>query len=236
MLNKPYLKKLESIEDFAVWEVDGKYIRDNINREFTNFGQHFRFPFIPKNEFWLDKEHGTKESKYYIDHLLTEWNLMHSGFSYDDAITKADALEQRERLKTNFLSKVEQEVDSIFGIVPSEVYVKKLIQLADLTVCIVNGSIVREDYFIDFTEGGHHFVYNFVPLNEVWLDDDLAVDEREFVLLHELHERYLMANGKDYDSAHRSSSIIEYKCRRGELDLKKAINDEVTKNTSLTKS
>jgi hypothetical protein len=232
-LSKPYVKKLEQLDDITVWQVDGQYIRDNLNREFTNFGQHFRFPFIPKHEFWIDHEHGTDETKFFIDHLLVEWQRMNEGVEYDDALGQADAIEQKERNRVDFLMQVEKQIDSLIGIVPTEVYDKKLLTAGDVEVFVVNGRVVRDIYFIDFTEGGHHFVYDFVPLNEVWLDDDLAAKERDYVLLHELHERYLMANGMDYDSAHRSSSLIEYKCRRKKLNLKKCIQDEVVKNEKL---
>lgn len=232
-LAKPYLKKRETLDDIVVWDVDGHYIRDKVNREFTNFGQHYRFPFIPTHEFWIDKQHGADETKYFVDHMLVEWNLMRDGASYDEAIGKADSLEQLERLKKDFLLKLKQEIYSLFDAVPEEVYVKKLINVGGLDVVVINGKAVRDLYYIEFTEGGHHFVYDFVPVKEVWLDDDLSAGEREFVLLHELHERYLMAKGFDYDSAHRSSSIIEYKCRRNELDLDKCINEEVNKNVGI---
>ena len=48
-MKKPYIKKYKSINGFDVWIVDGKYIRDKINEEFTNFGLNSRFRFIPKN-------------------------------------------------------------------------------------------------------------------------------------------------------------------------------------------
>lgn len=233
MPEKPYLKKLETLDDIVVWEVDGEYIRDNINREFTNFGQHYRFTFIPTHEFWLDKEHAPNEKKFFIDHLLVEWHLMREGMSYDNAIGKADEKEQNERSKCSFILKAEQEIDSLFNEVPPEIYVKDLVTPGNIEVKIINGDAVRDIYFIDFTEGGHHFVYDWVPLKEVWIDDDLSAGEREFVLLHELHERYLMAKGDDYDTAHRSSSLIEYTCRRDPKKLKKCLQDEIEKNASL---
>ena len=73
MPEAPYIKKLETLEDFNVWDVDGEYIRSKINREFTNFGQHFRFDFIPTKEFWIDKQHGSDEKDYFISHMLVEW-------------------------------------------------------------------------------------------------------------------------------------------------------------------
>ena len=43
-------------QTIQVWVVDGEYIRTYVDEEFTNFGQHYRFPYIPENEFWLDRE------------------------------------------------------------------------------------------------------------------------------------------------------------------------------------
>jgi hypothetical protein len=112
-------------------------------------------------------------------------------------------------------------------------YVKDLVTLGNIEVKLINGKAVRDLYFIDFTEGGHHFVYPWVPLKEVWIDDDLSAHEREFVLLHELHERYLMAKGDNYAVAHASSSLIEYKCRRDPSMLKKCLQEEIEKNATL---
>ena len=50
-----------------------------------------------------------------------------------------------------------------------------------IKVYIVNGRLVRDYLFIDFTEGGHDFVYDFVPKNELWLDYDIRRTERDFL-------------------------------------------------------
>lgn len=230
---KPYIRKLEDLGEIAVWEVNGKYVRDNISREFTNFGQHYRFSFIPTFEFWLDKEYSPGEMRYFVDHLLIEWRLMREGMPYKQALEKADAQEKAERAKSGLIDKVKSELTIQPHIVPKEVYKKKLEGFGDVDVWVVNGEVVRSLYFIDFTEGGHHFVYDFVPLKEVWLDNDLSTQERDFILLHELHERYLMSTGMEYDPAHRSSSIIEYKCRQNSGLLKKALKEEVEKNNPI---
>jgi hypothetical protein len=57
-----------------------------------------------------------------------------------------------------------------------------------IKVWIMNGRLVRSVFDIDFTEGGHDYVYEFVPANEVWIDDAVEEPERPFVLLHELHD------------------------------------------------
>ncbi len=229
MLEKPYIKKLETLDEFEVWQVDGKYIRDKVDREFTNFGQHYNFRFIPLHQFWIDKQYGNDETKYFVDHMMVEWQLMKGGMEYDDALSKADRLEKRERAKSELFQKATKEIEVEQKEIPKEIHLKKLMEFKGIEVWIVNSELVRDLYFIDYTEGGHHFVYKFVPVNEIWIDDDLKPAEMEYVLLHELHERNLMAKGMEYCPAHRSSSIIEYKCRNDPKLLKSCLQEEIEK-------
>ena len=95
-----------------------------------------------------------------------------------------------------------------------------------LSVWSIDGCLVRTLFFIDFTEGGHHYIYDFIPENEVWIDNDLLSEEIPFVLLHELHERKLMKKlGWKYHRAHRHASQLEWLCRQGKkivtVELKK---------------
>jgi hypothetical protein len=228
-MKRPYVKKLDQISDITVWIVDGQYIRKNIDEEFTNFGQHFGFRFIPKQEFWIDREHSLGEAQFFIDHLLVEHRLMASGMAYDQALGKADAVEKRERHKV-------ERGREISRLAKREIVKnihKRLLKKysGEVHVWIVKGELVRDLYFIDFTEGGHDKVYHFVPKNEVWLDDDLGPGERKFVLLHELHERHLMSLGWPYAKAHRSASKIEYHCRAHPLELEANLRLEITKNS-----
>ena len=52
----PYIQKADEVGDLHVWVVDGSYIRGHVDEEFTNFGQHYRYSYIPKNELWIDRE------------------------------------------------------------------------------------------------------------------------------------------------------------------------------------
>ncbi len=213
-MEKPYLRQLEERSPFTVFEVNGAWVRQNKSNEFTNFGQHFRFSFIPKYEFWIDKEHdNSSETAFFIDHLLIEWRLMDKGVSYEDALIKADKVEKRERLRSKLFQKTVKNASYDELIQNTH---KELLKSYsnNIKVWIVNGELVRDVFFIDFTEGGHEFVYDFVPKNEVWLDDDLGqTEDRRFVLLHELHERALMSKGIPYDKAHQSASRLEIKTR-----------------------
>jgi hypothetical protein len=95
-----------------------------------------------------------------------------------------------------------------------------------IQVWIVNGRLVRSAYDIDFTEGGHDHVYEFVPTGEVWIDDAIEEEERSFVLLHELHERNRMEKGMPYSQAHAESSRLEFHCRHHPDELHDALAAE----------
>lgn len=220
MKNKIYLKKVGSRGNINIWIVDGQIVRTTLDEEFTNFGQHFRFPCIPENEFWLDKESVPDERHFFIDHLLVEYKLQKQGKSYAEAIDAADKKELSERRKAGDINKVIAESGRKD---PGNVHIRLLNKITyngeELEIWTVSGRLVRSAYYIDFTEGGHHFIYSFVPKNEVWLDDDISADERPFVLLHELNERMLMRQGLTYTRAHKRSSKLEWESRHDSVKL-----------------
>lgn len=223
------MRLLEKIGKFSIFEVNGEFIRKNLDREFTNFGQHYRFPIIPKNEFWLDKEYTPGEADFFVDHLLLENKLMSKGVSYEKALFAADALEQKERKKTALAKRLRASSATVGEL--RIIHKKKLSVYGDkIIVWLVRGEAVRDRFYIDFTEGGHDLVYDFVPDGEVWIDDDLSIKERKFVILHELKERRLMGEGLPYPKAHREASAIEYHCRHFPLKVAKKIKEEVFLN------
>ncbi|MGP8153679.1 MAG: hypothetical protein ACLQBQ_05985 [Smithella sp.] len=224
-LKPPYLKKDETRGDYQVWIVDGAYIRGHIDEEFTNFGQHYRYHYIPKNEFWIDREAKPDEYAFFIEHLLVEHNLMMKGASYDDAITQADLVERRERRRAGDLRKLTHRGKELPDAESVHERLWKKLENG-VSVWIVNGRLVRSVFDIDFTAGGHDHVYEFVPENEVWIDDDIEEKERGFVLLHELHERNRMEEGLPYSKAHNESSSLEFRCRHHPDELHDALADE----------
>jgi hypothetical protein len=88
---------------------------------------------------------------------------------------------------------------------------------AEVVIWLVDGDLVRRDLNIDFTEGTNEFApsgLGIVPAGEVWIDDATPPDEWEFVVLHELTERALMAEGMEYEEAHRRANVKELVARR----------------------
>ena len=100
-----------------------------------------------------------------------------------------------------------------------KIHKKFINQAGELLIWLIDGRLVRSIFDVDFTEGGHGLVYDFVPKNEIWIDDDLSAKERPFVILHELYERSRMARGLAYNQAHKKASRLEWECRHNEKRL-----------------
>lgn len=210
-LKSPYLKLAKKISGFQVWYVDGSFIRQNLDPDFTNYGQHYKYDFIPLNEFWIDYE-AKKELRFFIDHLLIENLLMGQGKSYVTAVTAADRYEKSERRKVKAIQELLEKDDK--GRL-KKVHRKLLFSTPDVKIWLVSGHLVRSLFNPSFTAGGHDKVYKYVPKGEVWIDDALPARDRGFVILHELYEKRIMSmtNGvpkkQNYDSAHEKALKVE---------------------------
>lgn len=210
-----------------MWIVDGDWVRANLNPDFTNFGQHFRFNFIPKYEWWVDTEASSGELKYYIDHLKVEYNEMSRGASYRDALDKADRLEKSERSKRININNSIKSPQYLAKIAK----VKYLFSLGNVKVFIVDGEFVREVFDIDFTEGGNSKAYSWIPQNEIWVDNDVDKKEQRFVIIHEYTEVMLMNRGYSYPDAHQVAL-------KAEIDARHTMGhliDSVTSGSSIPK-
>ena len=101
---EPYIKKVEDIDNISVWIVDGDYIRNNLDEEFSNCGEHYSYQFIPTNEFWIDKNNSNdSEIPFFVDHLLVMHRNMKEGKSYDKSLELADRKELSERKKSGLV-------------------------------------------------------------------------------------------------------------------------------------
>jgi len=224
-MEPPYLEKVDQRGSIAVWVVDGSYVRKNLDEEFTNFGQHYRFNFIPENEFWIDREAAPDEQRFFVDHLLIEHRLMKKGIPYVKALEIADRKERAERKKAGDtpVGRAGEESDL------ARVHLQLLDETEDAKIWLVDGRLVRSMFDIDFTEGGHDQVYKFVPKGEVWIDNDVESDERPYILFHELHERNLMKKGLPYNEAHADASHLEYHLRYHPAEVSEALKKEMEK-------
>lgn len=205
-------KLIRTLGEIKIYEVDGSYIRDYIDVEFTNVGIHSEFDFIPENEIWLDETIQPSERKFLIDHALIKRKLKlhHVGDKKAEEIAARKEKDER-RSSSGEMARIQPKKD--FD--PR----KKLWKDIDgIKVYIVKAREIRDAYYVDFTEGGHSYVYGFIPKDEIWIGDDVYSSEWNYVLLHEYTERDNMKNKRwSYDKAHEKASEVEHIARLGKI-------------------
>lgn len=81
-------------------------------------------------------------------------------------------------------------------------------------IWLVDGKKVRDHILINFTMGGHHYIYNHIPENEIWIDDN-NYKERAATIVHEVDERNKMKFKKlSYSKAHKLANRKEKEFRK----------------------
>jgi len=202
-----------------VWIVDGLLIRRKIYPEFLYGGNAERYPFVPKNEIWIDNAISAEEFKYTLAHELNERNLMASkGMSYANAHDSSLALEHIMRLADLELSEEHEKIlskvsptdcDGIKQIteLPDSIFLKKIYRQNigtrdSISIWIVDGAAVRRDIYPDFGLSGNDLACHFIPSKEIWIDGQISCEETEFSITCELKEREFMEQGMKYDDAY----------------------------------
>jgi len=97
----------------------------------------------------------------------------------------------------------------------------------EVDVWLVNSEWVRNNLSVIFGHGGHGYVHEFIPLNEIWIDPkhyhtnlyDCGCNKKEereetieTLIAHELTERKLMSKGVPFYKAHQIALKKERKC------------------------
>lgn len=85
-----------------------------------------------------------------------------------------------------------------------------------LKIYLVDGSLVRDQYDSDFSQGGNGQRYDFIPRDELWIDACLPEREWPHVVRHECRETELMRRGKTYSQAHDIAKRIEDRERKAQ--------------------
>lgn len=231
MDKKLYYKKIDNIGGHSVWLVDGAMIRRDINENFVECGGSDQYNFIPRKEFWIDKDLDQKEYHYFIDRFIYETGLLDSGKCYKEANKKGDMFEKKERSNSPEYKKIAKnnaDKNKLLDKVKKKI-IKKYSK--GVKIWLVDGNLVRDFFLVNYCEGGHDKVFPFIPKNEVWIERAISPKERKFIILHELHERYLMLGGKSYKNAHTGATEIEDFFRENpKEDLEKRIKEEMKNN------
>ncbi|MFA5127862.1 MAG: hypothetical protein WC457_02555 [Patescibacteria group bacterium] len=175
--------------------VDGYKIRNSWDINFAMIGDRISYPYIPQNEIWLEKTY-LPEKKFLLN-ALQEKRAFMKKYGYPKYLKMI-------RGKTKFPCSA------------GEVKINQIKRQGNIKIYLVDGAKVRQNFDPFFTMGGHWLVYNYVPKNEVWIDNAPLTKEIKYVLIHELFEAKLMANGKNYDNAHDWAHAAEKEARRND--------------------
>ena len=219
---RPKLNKrfVATHEGYGVYTVNAFAVRDvaQPDEEFGNFATQDQFPdLIPEGEIWLSNKNLDAEGVFFIANALTQMKMKAEGVGEDAAYTAGLNVERRLREK---LTGIKFRAGRPHKRVPPRVYVRHYITLPDkefpIDVWVVDGNVVRSFYKTDYTEGGHGYVYRWVPKDQIWVEKDLDRRELPFIVSHEYIELRLMRDqGIDYDTAHSICSRVEFKLRKG---------------------
>ena len=125
---------------------------------------------------------------------------------------------------------------------------KTLLKIQDgFKVYIVDGEWVRNNLSVIFGHGGHGWVHEFIPLNEIWVSNIHPKDcdcgckgkgspqtpsQIEAVIIHEIHEAKEMSDGKTpFYKAHHLATKVELKS--GLVTAKEIGEEKVGKEVEL---
>ncbi len=177
--------------------VDGYKIHQTLDTDFGAIHSHSVIPtqyspkfYIPEGEIWIDHRY-KKETEF----LLKEEEWYRS-------ILKNYHQERRRRILAMRLEG------------PAPDFIISKTRQRGLNVIHVDGAIVRQHLDFEFVSGGHDLVYDYIPAKTVWLDASMDTRDIPHVLLHEMKERELMAQGKSYEVAHEFATAYEREARR----------------------
>ncbi len=228
--NHFHLKKIGRVDGITAWLVDGGLVRKELNENFVQSGAHNRFAFVPADEFWIDADTDFREHRFFLDRFFAEQTLLKAGTPPEKTEEIAAALEQhsREEALSGEILKLKDKQKALV----EKIHKKQFTPYSSehLKIWIVDGKLVRDLVFLEYDAGGHDRVYPWIPKDEIWIEEALPEKERLFILLHELHERFLMGLGKKYPEAHHGATIIEDRFRDHPTELDARIREELDKN------
>jgi hypothetical protein len=215
---------VEQYGKYKVYTVNGEKVRD-LTKGDEEFGLSSSYPYfpnlIPKNEIWIEDDVKTDERNILIHIELYKLKLIDNGMEKWDAYHKAEKMDKKYREERD---KNPEKTDEKGH---EKIYKKEYCKIKDddLTVWLVDAEMVRDKYKTDFMEGGHGYVYKWIPNNEIWIEDGLKDKEIPFVLIHEYVERTLMKEkGMKYDNAHNIAAKVEWSKRPDKLTKNDMVN------------
>src|SRR5690348_15631673 len=151
--------------------------------------------FVPPRQLWIDRRYRA-ETAFQLEVFQIEKMKKWTKKGDTDRYPPYKAL--RDYLKEKLCKA---------GPVPDFIEREEWSAEHQLTFVYVRGDIVRKHYDPHFVFGGHDLVYpSYITTPKtVWIDVCQDPREIKYTILHETHERKLMARGWRYGPAHASA-------------------------------
>jgi hypothetical protein len=189
------------------------------DEEFDNFATHNEFPdIIPKGAIWINERAMRREGEFFSANAVARLKALEGGASEDSAYTIGLNADRKLRaMRTGIRYRAHRPSKRI----SPRIHVRRYFTLPDekfpIDVWIVDGLRVRSTYMTNYTEGGHGYVYPWVPKNEIWIEEAIELAEVPFIVAHEYIEHRLMRDeGMEYDKAHECCSEVEFDLRKAD--------------------
>ena len=209
-------------EDYKIWIIDGNRVRQKIYKEFLYGGNEQRYIFNPIGEIWIDNAISCEEYDLTVAHELNERHLMAKyGWTYQAAHDSSLSLEQVIRhknqeicLKHEASLKKVSVLDSYnikeIKTLPDSIKLQNIYRVPEgirdgISIWVVDGYMVRKNFYPDFGFSGNDLAYHFIPPGEIWIDGQVSCEETEYSIALELKERKLMTEGKTYSDAYEDA-------------------------------
>lgn len=191
------------IGKYKIVYVDSKKFRNSSleNEEFCTVAIHEDFPkSIKKNEIYIDDSVKAHELPSLLLGLKVRLQDLENLNGSEKSYENGQKAEKSHRKKHK---------DKITKVKCCILHDYK----NDIQVYYVDGKSVRDNYKTDFSQGGHGYVYKWIPKDEIWIEKE-EKEETQFILSHEYTEMVMMRDMKiAYEKAHSIASKIEKELR-----------------------
>lgn len=213
-----YIEQIKCIMEMKIKYVDGFEVRRTIMPEFHYNGLggvDYGNEYIPSGEVWVEKTFRDE-----TDFILRTNNLflkLMKTMSYQEARSYINRHHLLKTRRNPRLRSAKIYVQKWIRQIVKTPEAKKFLLMDGITklkIYFVDGKAVRTSCDVLFIYGGHHYVYPYIPKNEIWLDVKHDKRELKYTFFHELYEYQLMRKGMDYDSAHDFAIAFEKYLKR----------------------
>jgi hypothetical protein len=208
--------------NYNVWIIDGNTVRQKIYKEFLYGGNEQRYVYNPKGEIWIDNAISCEEFDLTVAHELNERHLMAKfGWTYEVAHDSSLMLEQvirhsnQEICAAHEASLKKVSVLDSYNIkeirnLPDSIKLQNIYRIPEgtrdgISIWVVDGYLIRKNFYPDFGFSGNDLAYHFIPPNEIWIDGQVSCEETEYSIALEMKERQLMVEGESYSDAYEDA-------------------------------